>query len=163
MAGLGAFDGRTTNSLTYRGEQLPSPAGAPGAVGDRAPAGVVTARRGGPQSLLDIPDPQPRDFDTAYRSQFDRPNAVRMLSKAEAVRLLRELRARKLRRESATTTETTDVDATNNGSSTNVSSPGRGILKTGRNNSNNNSNSKKKKGSKRAGGGPAMTRAVRAY
>lgn len=99
------FDARTTNSLTYRGQQLPDPCA------DRTrPAGVAT-NGSGPLSLLDVPDPRPRDFGTAYRSDFDRPSTVRMLSRSQAAVLLRELRMRKRKREAAAMTDPAAVKA----------------------------------------------------
>jgi len=93
------FDARTTNSLTYRGEQLP--------VADRVqPAGVPNGSRGisGPgqtRNLLEGPDAQSCDFDTAYRSDFNRPNAVRLLTKSQALLLLQALRERKRKRDAS--------------------------------------------------------------
>jgi hypothetical protein len=97
------FDGRTTNSVTYTGQQLPAinnnqvpTAGKPSRhVGGSGPATRQEV------TLAQLPDTQPRDYQTAYKSDFNRPNTIRNLSKSQAAILLRELRMRKQQRDAS--------------------------------------------------------------
>lgn len=102
------FDGTTTNGLTYRGHQQPL-------ADNQQPAGKPSRRSGPiPRQNIDLSqlaDTQPRDFSTAYKTDFNRPSAVRNLSKSQAATLLRELRLRKRQRELATAAQTTGKGA----------------------------------------------------
>jgi hypothetical protein len=85
------FDGTTTNSLTYTGRQLPGASDS-----QREPAGRRTSRPGQKNvSLSALPESNPRNFLTAYNSDFEKPSPVRYLNRSQAAMLLSELRKRK--------------------------------------------------------------------